>query len=103
MRQQCMTLDSFNEALRAGPYAWPGGYPLYFIMLDGDALSFKAAETEAARIREAIAETLVDDGWRGANAQWLPVACEINYEDADLYCDHTGARIESAYGEEESV
>lgn len=89
-----MTVEQFDEALGAGPYAWPGSYPLFFVMLDGGALSFKAAESEAARIRDAIAETLEDDGWRRANAQWLPVAIEINHEDGDLYCDHSGARIE---------
>jgi hypothetical protein len=35
------TIDTgreFRETLRAGAYAWPGGYPLYFITSDGAAL-----------------------------------------------------------------
>jgi hypothetical protein len=34
----------------------------------------------------------VNDGWR-------VVACDTNWEDASLYCDHSGERIESAYAE----
>ena len=37
--------------------------------------------------------TKCDDGWR-------VVACEVNYEDTELYDDHTGRKIESAYGED---
>jgi len=32
------TVKDFGEALRNGPYAWPGGYPLFFITADGGAL-----------------------------------------------------------------
>jgi hypothetical protein len=34
----------------------------------------------------------VNDGWR-------VVACDTNWEDGELYCDHSGERIESAYAE----
>ena len=84
------TVQKFNEQLESGAYAWPGGYPVYFITSDGAALSFAAAKAEADNIRESIAGDC-NDGWR-------VVGAEINWEDASLYCDHTGARIESAYG-----
>jgi len=29
------TISDFRKAMRHGPYAWPGGYPCYFIMGDG--------------------------------------------------------------------
>jgi hypothetical protein len=86
-----MTLDQFNAAIEAGPYAWPGGYPLFFVMEDGGALSFKAAEAQADNIRDSISRD-IRDGWR-------PAAVEVNWEDAELVCDHTGKRIESAYAE----
>lgn len=86
-----MNVAQFNAALAAGPYAWPGGYPLYFVMADGEALSFKAAEAEADLIRQAIA-----DGAR----DWMPVAIEVNWEDTELMCVHTNERIESAYSED---
>jgi len=86
------TVDDFNAALERGPYAWPGGYPLFFITDDGGALSFDAAESEAEYIRDSI-ENQVSDGWR-------VVALAINYEDNVLFCDHTNALIECAYSEE---
>lgn len=81
----------FNKALAHGPYAWPGGYPCYFVMSDGEALSFKAAQENAGQIRDAI---IAND-----RAGWRAVALEINWEDNELTCAHTGERIESAYGE----
>lgn len=88
-------IDDFNKALADGPYAWPGGYPFYFITSDGGALSFEAAKAERRQIVESIARGL-DDGWR-------IVARDVNWEDGDLTCDHTGERIESAYAEPEEA
>ena len=76
------------------PYAWPGGYPRFFITSDGAALSFDAAMAEKDQIIDAINEQ--------SNCGWRIVACDINWEDAELYCDHTGQRIESAYAEDEA-
>jgi hypothetical protein len=75
--------------MRHGPYAWPGGYPCYFITSDGAALSFKAAKQERRNIIGSI-HNHSSDGW-------LVVGMDINWEDADLVCDHTGEHIESAY------
>jgi hypothetical protein len=87
------TIGDFRRAMRQGPYAWPGGYPMYFVMDDGEALSFAAATANRRELLEALAGEHVRDGWR-------PVALEVNWEDANLYCTHTGNRIESAYAEE---
>jgi hypothetical protein len=86
------SISDFRRAVRNGPYAWPGGYPLYFLMSDGEALSFRAAKDN----RRAILETLRD----GRNDDWRPVALEINWEDADLWCAHRSERIENAYGKD---
>lgn len=86
------TVFDFNKALDNGPYAWPGGYPLYFITADGAALDFQAATDESAQIRDAI---IADDTAGG----WRVMAMEINYEDTGLFCDHSGRKIECAYGE----
>lgn len=85
------SISDFRKAMRGGKYAWPGGYPLYFITSDGGALSFDAAKRELRNILESIAGNL-NDGWR-------VVALDINWEDAELYCEHTGTKIESAYAE----
>lgn len=82
----------FNKSLDMGPYAWPGGYPFYFITADGGVLSWKTAIDEQSLIRDAIIG--------GYDPQWEIVAMVINYEDNNLYCDHTGKKIESAYGDD---
>ncbi len=82
--------DQFNLALSHGAYAWPGGYPQYFITADGAALSFESATENAALIRDAI---IADDKHGG----WRVIAMDINWEDGNLTCEHTGALIESAY------
>lgn len=84
------SISDFRKAMRHGPYAWPGGYPCYFITSDGAALSFKAAKQELRSILEAIRDR--------SNSGWRIVAMDINWEDSDLFCDHTGEHIESAYG-----
>ena len=84
------TTEQFKADLEA-PYAWPGGYPRYFICADGEALSFKAAQENAGLILNAI-----DDNFRN---DWKVIGCDINWEDADLYCAHSGERIESAYAD----
>jgi len=83
------TTKEFKDALRAGPYAWPGGYPIYFIADDGEAISYDAAKSEAKLIISAIRNRL-NDGWR-------VVGVDINYEDDELTCAHTGKKIECAY------
>lgn len=87
-----MTMQSASlrlaDQLSASPYAWPGGYPLFGVFHDGGACCHRCAKTE----RASIGTTTGTDGWR-------LVALEVNWEDPDLYCDHCGDRIESAYGE----
>lgn len=77
--------------LRNGKYAWPGGYPLYFLASDGETLSFEAVREELESVLCSIHHGL-NDGWR-------VVACDVNWEDSEMVCAHTGERIESAYGE----
>lgn len=88
------TVKDFEADLEHGPYAWPGGYPCFFITSDGAALSFEAALAMADEIREAIRNDERSSGWRVE-------AMAINWEDDSLFCDHTGRRIESAYAEPE--
>lgn len=87
------TLAKVKATLRAGPYAWPGGYPLYFVTRDGAALSFAAVRQQW---RQIVADYL--DGY---DSGWTLSQCVVNWEDGALRCDHTGDPIESAYGEEE--
>ena len=82
----------FLKQLKDGAYAWPGGYPKFFITADGATLSFDAAKEEKAQIVDALLHGQRQSGWYAD-------AVDINWEDGELYCDHTGQRIESAYAE----
>lgn len=93
------SLAEFKACLRAGDFTSLGGYPLYFAMRDGGALSFDSARSEFRSIARAMIDAA---GGCYPDSQWVPVACEVNWEDAELYCDHSNARIPSAYAEPES-
>ena len=45
------TIQQFSKDLEQ-PYAWPGGYPRYFITNDGVALSYDAARENRRLIEE---------------------------------------------------
>ena len=77
-----------RDELIASPYAWPGAYPLFAVMRDGGCLCHHCAKSEAS----SIGFTYGTDGWAIAGLA-------VNWEDPELYCDHCGDRIESAYAE----
>lgn len=87
-------LINVKTALR-NKYAWPGGYPLFLLMDDGAAVSIDAAR---AHWRDIVAAHL-----KGHNRKsgFGVAAVAINWEDANLYCDISGERIESAYADED--
>jgi hypothetical protein len=77
-----------DSAGKVQVYAWPGGYPIFYITGDGGALCPQCVE-------ENLRLCASDE------KQWKVIAHEANWEDPSLYCDHCGRRIESAYAEEE--
>lgn len=74
-------------------YEWPGGYPLFLLMADGEALSIDAARDNWRNICRAYIGGDRRDSW-------YPSEAFVNWENPDLYCAHTGARIESAYSDD---
>jgi len=92
------SVSDFRRAVRNGPYAWPGGYPCYFIMNDGSAVSFEAVKRNVRSVLEALTDPQYR-AWSG----WLPIAVDINWEDSTLLCDVTGERIPAAYEVEDEV
>lgn len=80
-------LERSREPLPA--FAWPGGYPMFYVCSDGGALCPTCANQEIALIDVAIKDGL-RDGWRAIDA-------DVNYEDAGLCCDHCGKPIPAAY------
>jgi len=93
--QHINTVTDLKATLRNGSYAWPGGYPMYFITSDGGALSFDSVREELRNVVDSI-KTKCNDGWR-------VVACDINWEDGNLVDDHSNERIESAYAEPDTI
>lgn len=85
------TVAELKATLRAGEYAWPGGYPLYFTTSDGAALSFESVWSNLRSVFDSI-RAKCSDGWR-------VIGCDVNWEDADLHCEHSGKRIPSAYAD----
>ena len=86
------SVAEYKAILRNGPYAWPGGYPLFLLCDDGGTLCYACGKKEVRQIFSAIADKR-RDGWR-------VVACDANWEDTELTCDHCGKAIELAYGAE---
>lgn len=66
-------------------WAWPGGYPIFYVVKDHGVLCPHCANAELPR-------TLDPD-----DDQFFIVDSDINYEDPRLYCDHCGTQIECAY------
>ena len=61
-------------------YAWPGGYPLFYLDSEGNVSC-----PDCANNNDEYTAPIV--------------AYDANYEDDSLYCDHCSSRIVSAYGE----
>ena len=87
-------LSDFVKSFDSAPYAWPGGYPVYYVTADGEALSYDAVVDNIEEVIFAIVNPEYGDDWN-------VVGLYINYEDHDLYCAHTHKPIESAYGSAE--
>ncbi len=86
------TLNDLKAALRNGPYAWPGGYPCFFITHDGEAMSHESVKRNLRQIMQSI-HTHENDGWR-------IVGHDVNWEDPHMVCVHSNERIPSAYGDD---
>lgn len=67
-------------------YAWPGGYPVYYVTTDGAGLCPTCA-TQHGTEKD------------GSHSGWELEGADINWEDPELFCDHCNTRIPSAYAE----
>ena len=82
-RELCATL-------RAGPYAWPGGYEFVYLTSDGGCLSTEAVRDNLRSVIGSI-RTQCNDGWRV-----VAVFTTAEGDMDDIICDHTGRVIYSA-------
>jgi hypothetical protein len=78
---------------KASAYAWPGGYPLFYLTLDDSTV---CPECVTKNRREVFRSTHEN------RCIWAIQGVGVNYEDASLYCDECSKRIESAYAEDEA-
>lgn len=69
-------------------WAWPGGYPIFYLAADSGVLCPDCANNENGS--EAHPEN--DD------PAWKLIGCDIHWEGDPLVCDHCCTDIESAYG-----
>ena len=70
-------------------FAWPGGYPLYYLCGDNGVLCPDCANGKNG---SEANEHASDD------PQWHLVAVDVHWEGDPLVCSHCNAQIESAYG-----
>ena len=73
-------------------FAWPGGYPLYYILADGETMCVLCANG----MNDSDASPDAED------PQWRIVGYEIHWEGEPLVCAHCRTEIHSAYGIPES-
>jgi hypothetical protein len=83
------TLEQVKSAIR-NPFAWPGGYPVYTVMSDGELLCPDCARKEYRQIVQST-KNHYRDGWQAEGTLIL-------WEGSD-YCCHCNKELESAYGE----
>lgn len=90
-------LDEIRDSNGQFPkFAWPGGYPIVYIMSDGEILCADCANRKngsIARVENGPTDS-PSDGWRIEGYQ-------VFYEGSPVSCCHCGAEIESAYGNPE--
>ena len=79
------------KAFRHGPYAWPGGYPVYPVCSDGALLCWDCFRNEYKNIQESI-RAKSGDGWR-------VMAVGVYWEGDDDTCGNCSSPLDSAYGE----
>lgn len=85
----------FDDETQTLPsFAWPGGYPMFYVDGDNSVLCPKCANRQ---VTEAVEE--IGEHGEPLVPRFLPADYEANYEDDSLYCDECSTRIESAYAE----
>ena len=70
-------------------WAWPGGYPIVYLVSDGEFLCPNCANGKNG---SAASEA------KDAPHDWRIIAAHIHYEGEPEYCAHCNAEIPSAYG-----
>ncbi len=83
-----MTLEQAKQT----PYAWPGGYPVYALMADGEMLCYKCLTTEPEVFEGGHSSD-------GESNDWRFIGADIYWEGPTLQCRHCNNDLEAAYGD----
>jgi hypothetical protein len=86
-----MNTTALKHFIRSNGYAWPGGYPMYALMADGEVIDAQSARENYKLILAATRNPRTD-------TQWQVEAIDIHWEGESLQCAHSGRMINSAYG-----
>lgn len=73
-------------------YAWPGGYPLYYLTSDCSVLCPDCVNSEIDRVDAEMRDP-------ERHNQFQVVAVDVHWEGEPMQCEHCNAEIESAYGD----
>ena len=76
-----MNTKQIKDFIRSGGYAWPGGYPTYLLMSDGETLCVACA-------RENFRLILRDTKYGTRRDCWHAAGIEANWESDSLRCVH---------------
>ena len=74
-----------NDKGELPAFAWPGGYPMFYVDGDGQCLCATCA-TKSLNDPDEI-------------PSFKPIAYDVYYEGPTMQCDNCNADIESAYGD----
>lgn len=88
------TRAEFERALKSPTVAY-GGYTIHFITADGEPMSYESAKENKNLICAAMDERAA--GELHGDKQWLVVAPDINWEDNEMKCCHSGELIAANY------
>jgi hypothetical protein len=83
-------LDNVKRAIR-DKYVWPGGYPVYTVMADGEMLCAKCARGNYRLIAQATRNDPRSD--------WAAVGADVLWESDGETCAHCGDELQAAYGD----
>lgn len=86
-----LTPKQLKYFIRSDGYAWPGGYPLVLVMIDGEVIDAKCARENYRLIRNNMRANDRGDSWS-------PAFVDVHWEGEPLQCAHCNKDIESAYG-----
>jgi hypothetical protein len=89
-----------DSSLKPIAYAWPGGYPVFYLARQGYR-NDETGELEYSQYDRSEFVCCPKCAGNTADSDIILVASDVNWEDLELYCDMCSKRIESAYAEDE--